>query len=91
MTEGLRLLFSFLAGTALGTFYFTGLWLTVRNLPDTGRPAARVFWSFIARSAVAAAGFAAVMNGRWEQPAAALIGFLAVREILVRRLGRQTA
>jgi len=91
MSASIRLLFPFMTGMALGVLYFTGLWFTVRNLPDSGRPLARVFWSFIARASIAVTGFYAVMNGRWEQLAAALLGFLLMREILVRRLGRNTA
>ncbi len=88
MFEPIRLLLPFMTGTALGALYFTGLWFTVRNLPDSGRPMALVFWSFMARASIAVTGFYAVMNGRWEQLAAALLGFLLMREILVRRLGR---
>jgi F1F0 ATPase subunit 2 len=91
MSDATRLILPFIAGTALGTFYFTGLWFTVRNLPDSERPLALVFWSFMVRASVAVAGFYMVMNGRWEQLAAALLGFLFMREILIRRLGRKAS
>jgi F1F0 ATPase subunit 2 len=87
MSEPIRILLPFMTGMAIGALYFTGLWFTVRNLPDSGRPVALVFWSFMARASIAVTGFYVVMNGRWEQLAAALLGFLLVREILIRRLG----
>jgi F1F0 ATPase subunit 2 len=91
MYQWVHVLLSFITGMALGTIYFSGLWSTVKNLQDSERPLALVFWSFMARASIAVTGFYVVMNGRWEQLAAALFGFLLMREILVRRLGRNTS
>jgi F1F0 ATPase subunit 2 len=88
MSEPIRLILPFMAGLALGAAYFSGLWLTVRRLPDSGRPFASLCWSFLVRTSAVLTGFYLVMGGRWEQLVAALIGFLFMREILVRRLGR---
>lgn len=78
---------AFLAGIALGGIYFAGLWRTVRSLPDAEKPARRMAASFALRAALALAGFWLVLQGGWESLAAAMVGFLAMREILLRRLG----
>jgi F1F0 ATPase subunit 2 len=86
-----RILLIFATGAALGAIYFTGLWYTVQRLPDAGRPLSILLWSFILRTALAITGFGLVMNGRWDQLIAALGGFILTREILVRRIGRNTS
>ena len=73
---------------ALGFVYFAGLWLTVRNLCDANSPIISLFRSFIIRAAIAMTGFYLIMNGRWDHLISALIGFILIREVLVRRLGR---
>ena len=78
---------SFLAGIVIGGVYFGGLWATVRGLPDAGKPFRRLGLSFALRAALALAGFWLVLQGGWESLAAAMVGFLAMREILLRRLG----
>ncbi|HNU84494.1 MAG: ATP synthase subunit I [Pseudomonadota bacterium] len=78
---------AFLAGIALGGIYFAGLWRTVRSLPDAEKPARRMAASFALRAALALAGFWLVLQGGWEGLVAAMAGFLAMREILLRRLG----
>jgi F1F0 ATPase subunit 2 len=44
--------------------------------------------SFALRTALALTGFYLVMQGDWQRLAAALVGFLLMREILLRRLGK---
>jgi len=78
---------SFLTGIAIGGIYFAGLWETVRRLPDAKRPVRRMTLSFALRAALALAGFRLVLQGGWESLAAAILGFLAMREILLRRIG----
>jgi hypothetical protein len=41
------LIVAFAAGLALGAFYFTALWRTVRQLPSTKSPASMMLGSFI--------------------------------------------
>ena len=82
-----EMFFSFFIGIALGGVYFAGLWETVRKLPDAKRPVRRIALSFALRAALALAGFWLVLQGGWESLAAAMVGFLAMREILLRRLG----
>lgn len=91
MAQWIRYLLIFAAGMALGALYFGGLWHTLRRLPDAGRPLSLLLWSFWVRAVLAVMGLALVMDGRWERLVAALAGFILTREILVRRLGRNTA
>lgn len=75
-----------LAGGGLGAFYFAGLWWTVQKLPTAQSPALLSFGSFLLRTAVVLAGFYLVMGGHWERLVACLLGFLAARVVLVKRL-----
>jgi F1F0 ATPase subunit 2 len=81
---GLQLCMSALAGLALGLFYFGGLWLTVRRIAGTTRPAFLMLGSFVVRLVVTLCGFYLVMDGRWERLLACLIGFLVTRFVLTR-------
>lgn len=83
----LDLAIAFLAGVGLGCVYFLGLWWTVRNLPFAHRPALLSLGSLILRMGLVLTGFYFVMDGRWEMLLACLSGFIAVRGLLVRRLG----
>jgi F1F0 ATPase subunit 2 len=74
------------AGLALGLFYFGGLWLTVRRIAGTTRPAFLMLGSFVVRLLVTLCGFYLVMDGRWERLLACLAGFLVMRFVLTRVL-----
>lgn len=80
---------AFIAGIALGGFYFWGLWRTVNRLPDSPRPHVTVMWSYFLRLGVTLAGFYLVMWGDWLRLVAALIGFMVMRAVLVRRWGER--
>ena len=83
---------AFAAGLALGAFYFTALWRTVRQLPEAHSPARLMLGSFIIRMVVVMAGFYLVMGGEhWERLAVAMLGFIIMRKILTYRLGPQNA
>ena len=85
----LYLALAFGAGIVLGTFYFYGLWLTVRKLPSARRPVVMSLSSFFGRLAVVLVGFYFVTAGRWERLVACLAGFLAARIVLVKIFGPQ--
>jgi F1F0 ATPase subunit 2 len=91
MSEWVPGMLAFATGMALGALHFGGLWHTLRRLPEAGRPLNLLLWSFWVRAALAVTGLGLVMDGRWERLAAALGGFVLMREILVRRLGRNTS
>jgi F1F0 ATPase subunit 2 len=91
MSESTQILIPFMMGMALGAIYFTGLWYTVRKLFDARRPLAYLLRSFLARAFAIVIGFHVVMSGGWDRLVVALIGFILMREILVRRMGRNTS
>jgi F1F0 ATPase subunit 2 len=89
VSDLLHLALAFGAGIVLGTFYFYGLWLTVRKLPSARRPVVMSLSSFFGRLAVVLVGFYFVTAGQWERLVVCLVGFLTVRIVLVRILGPQ--
>ncbi|MEN6473066.1 MAG: ATP synthase subunit I [Syntrophaceae bacterium] len=79
---------AFLAGMALGLFYFEALWLTVKRLSSHPRPHLLLFESLSVRLAVVLTGFYFVMAGSWERLAACLAGFFIMRALTSRRVKR---
>lgn len=88
MTELLTWLLAALGGTALGLFYFAGLWFTLQRLPNHPHPALWVAGSFILRLAVSLIGFYVILGSdrSLTRLGIALLAFLAVRVALTRRL-----
>jgi F1F0 ATPase subunit 2 len=82
------LLIPFVLGGLIGWVYFTGLWETVRRLPDANSPYGLMIFSFAGRSLFALGGFFILTDGQWERATAALLGFFIMRVILVRSRGR---
>jgi len=90
MGDSATMLLSLSAGAALGLLYFGGLWLTLQRLPTADRPKALLLGSFVGRTALVLGIFyilARVVEVGWEGLAVSLIGFLAIRFLLVRRWG----
>ncbi len=73
-------------GIVLGLFYFGGLWLTVKRLPSINKQALWMMGSFISRNLLVAAGFYPVVLHGWQFAVFCLLGFIAGRLILSRRL-----
>jgi F1F0 ATPase subunit 2 len=86
MADLLRVLLPVAGGAVLGLCYFGGLWLTVQRLPQTRRPALLTLTSFVTRTGLAALGFVALLGGDPLRLAVALVTFMAVRVVLVRRV-----
>jgi len=81
----LTLVISFIAGLALGLFYFGGLWATLRYLPRYKRPILMTMASFLVRTAIALFGFYLIVVGdHLDRLIAALAGFVIMRIVLVR-------
>ena len=78
---------AFAGGLALGGFYFTALWHTVKKLSTARHPARLMVMSLLVRLSVLLAGLYVLMAGQWERLAVAMLGFLLVRKILTVRLG----
>jgi F1F0 ATPase subunit 2 len=90
MNEPLILAGDLLAGILLGTFFFGGLWWTIRMGPPSEWSGLVFAASFLIRMAVATAGFYFVSHGEWRKLLACLVGFLLAR-IAVTRLIRVPA
>jgi F1F0 ATPase subunit 2 len=69
----------FIFGILLGIFFYGGLWMTVRRLPTTRHPALLTLGSLLLRMGVTLGGFLLVLDGRWQNAVATLIGFSAAR------------
>ncbi|HOO37869.1 MAG TPA: ATP synthase subunit I [Deltaproteobacteria bacterium] len=89
MGETLYLILSFSAGMALGAFYFLSLWKTLQKITDIPSPGFVMLKSYLIRTSVVLAGFYLVMDGHWQRAVAALVGFVVMRMILTRRLGKE--
>ncbi len=84
---GYPFLVPFTVGMVLGVVHFAGLWVTLQRLPDLRRPFPVLIGSFLARTTLVLAGFFLVLSKGFGELAAALAGFIMIREILRRRLG----
>jgi F1F0 ATPase subunit 2 len=91
MNEVAVLALTVAAGAVLGVFYFGTLWLVVRRLDRLAWPAIWLAVTGILRLVVVVALFALLVGTRWDRLAAALVGFVAVRVVLTRRLGQPVA
>ena len=80
-------LLSCLAGALLGLVFFGGLWLTVRHLPRSRRPALLMLTSLLLRfTLVLAAFYAMTVLAGWPHTLAAAAGFTLPRLLLGYRL-----
>jgi F1F0 ATPase subunit 2 len=84
MNEVYVYLLPLIAGLGLGLFFFGGLWLTVRRIPEARRPVMLIIVSFLGRTGVSLAGFYLVAAGHWERLLVAIAGFFVARMLLVR-------
>lgn len=74
-------------GTFLSGIYFGTLWLTLRRLTYSRRPAVLLMLSLLLRLALLLTGFYLILDGgHWGRLLAALIGFITVRTLLMRKL-----
>lgn len=81
--NAMHLLLAWLAGGALGAFFFGGLWWTVRKSLVANNPALWVFSSMLLRTGVTLAGFYGVSGGYWQRLLACLVGFVLARQIVL--------
>lgn len=71
----------------LGLVYFLSVWHTARGLSEARHPALFALSTLVVRFAFVLVGFYALSGYGWKSLLAALAGFVAVRLVLVRRLG----
>jgi F1F0 ATPase subunit 2 len=84
MTDLLPLALAWMAGIALGAFFFGGLWWTVRKGVASHMPALWFFGSLLIRMGGTLAGFYVVAAGQWERLLVCLLGFVIARLIVTR-------
>ena len=91
MNELTQLTTALIAGVLLGSFYFVGLWWTVRSLPRARHPWFTYFGSLVARVLAVLAGFYLLLTiYGWQWLAVGMLGFVLARLLLVRLLARST-
>lgn len=88
MNDTLILIFSAIAGVAIGAIFFGGLWWTVRRGMQSPRPALWFLVSAVIRTGIALAVFYFVGAGQWQRFAACLVGFVIAR-LLITWMTRQ--
>jgi len=82
MSEVLYVILAFIAGLALGIFFFGGLWFTVKKAVTAKIPAIWFFVSFILRVSVVMLGFYYISPGGWQRLIFSLIGFIIARFVV---------
>ncbi|RJQ45043.1 MAG: ATP synthase subunit I [Gaiellales bacterium] len=88
MADVIRILLLIAGGTALGLFYYGGLWYTVRRLPGARNPALLTLGSLATRLAVCLPCFyLAARGGQWLRLLVFAAAFLAARQALTLYLG----
>ena len=87
--DALSLLLAWLAGGALGAFFFGGLWWTLRKGLSAKNPALWVFPSALLRTVAVVAGFYWVGGDHWQRLLACLVGFLMARQLVMRLTGER--
>lgn len=80
----LELLFALAGGAVLGFLFFAGLWWTLQRLAGSAKPALLMLSSLALRVAIAACALAWMADKAWQYALVALLGFIAVREIMTR-------
>ncbi len=83
MSDILIIALSGVAGLGLGTFFFYGLWLTVRKTLTAATPAIWMLGSFVVRMVITVTGFYYVGSGNWQRLLACLLGFVMARYMVI--------
>ncbi len=71
-------------GTALGLFFYGGLYWTLRRGIESRMPALWFSGSLLLRNALVLSGFYAISGGDWRRIVACLPGFLLARVVVTR-------
>lgn len=82
------ILFALLSGALTGLIYFGGLWLTLKKIAQYKLSYTLLILSFIVRAAIVLLIFYAMVIYHWAYLAIALISFLAMRQLLLSKLGK---
>jgi F1F0 ATPase subunit 2 len=84
MSEIGIIILTVVVGILLGTFFFGGLWWTVKRGVIAKNPAVWFFGSFVIRLAVTMLVFYLIGHNHWERILICLTGFLIARYIVTR-------
>lgn len=84
MNNLLALMLAWIAGGALGAFFFGGLWWTLRKTLASARPALWLFGGLMLRMGVTMTGFYFVSGGDWQRLLSCLVGFVMARQLVAR-------
>ncbi len=88
MNELIILPVAMVLGGILGVFYFGGLWLTLRHLPESRQPALFTMSGFLVRSLICLFIFYLISGNGWEATVTSLAGFTTAKLAVTDRLGR---
>src|ERR1017187_8352475 len=80
-----------MVGAALGAFFYTGLWVTVRALLTTRHPTLLTLGSFWIRTLVVLVSFLFLMKGRWQYALTCVAVFMRGRVAVSKSLRVQAA
>jgi len=83
MNEFLYMVLVFIAGMALGTLFFGGLWITVKKAVAATIPAVWIFASFFFRIIITLIGFYFVSAGDWKKFLVCVAGFIVARTLIL--------
>lgn len=83
MDQVLFMFLAFMAGLALGTLFFGGLWITVQRAVKSNMPGLWFVGGLISRLSITMLGFYFVGAGNWQRLIACTIGFIFARFIVV--------
>lgn len=89
--EYITLILPLVSGILMGYGYFYGLWWTVQRLAVSSHPHRLMLGSFFLRLLLVMVGFYLLLQWGWQVIAIALVGFIAVRMVVIRRWGLQDA
>ena len=84
MNDMIYMTLVFIAGLALGTFFFGGLWVTVKKAVASKIPAIWFFGSFILRVSVVMLGFYYISPGGWQPLIVSVVGFIVARFVVMQ-------
>ena len=84
MNNAIYMILALITGLALGSFFFGGLWWTVRKAVQARIPALWFAGSLIIRLTVTMVGFYLIGAGSWQRLLVCVAGFALARMLVIR-------
>ena len=91
MTTNVNILFvilSLIGGSLAGIIYFGGLWITVKHVVMHEKSSGLLLLSFLIRAGIVGVIFYALVRYQWAYLAVAMVAFMAIRQLLVHKVGQ---